>query len=113
MKAPDGTPITGSGMRMGRGMLTGQQISVSSILNSLKAATGRDVIDKTGLTGKYDIDLHWTPEPVAASPDSAPLDVAGPTIFTALEEQLGLKLEPTKGDVKTLIIEHIEPPTPN
>jgi len=113
MKAPDGTPISGSGMRMGRGMITGQQIAVSFILNSLKAATGRDVIDKTGLTGKYDIDLHWTPESPAVSPDSAPLDVAGPSIFTALEEQLGLKLEPTKGDIKTLIIDHIEPPTPN
>ncbi len=112
MKAPDGTPITGSGMRMGRGMLTGQQISVSSILNSLKAATGRDVIDKTGLTGKYDIDLHWTPDSLSAS-ETASTDASGPDIFTALQEQLGLKLEPTKGDVKTLIIDHIEPPTPN
>jgi uncharacterized protein (TIGR03435 family) len=113
LKAPDGTPIAGAGAMMGRGFFTGQQVTISGLLNSLKGATGRDVIDKTGLTGKYDIALHWVADPHPTSPDSATPEDVGPSIFTALQEQLGLRLEPTKGDVKTLIIDHIEPPTPN
>jgi uncharacterized protein (TIGR03435 family) len=113
LKLPDGTPMAGSGIMAGRGTLVGQQVPVSALLNSLKGATGRPVLDKTGLTGKYDISLHWSPDLGAASPDSAPADDAGLSIYTALEDQLGLKLEPTKGTVPTLIIDHIEPPTEN
>jgi uncharacterized protein (TIGR03435 family) len=113
IKAPDGTPIGGAGAMMGRGLYTGQQVTVSALLNWLKGVTGRPVVDKTGLTGKYDISLHWAPDPGPTSPDSASPDDSGPSIFTALEEQLGLKLEPSKGTVATLIIDHIEPPSPN
>jgi len=67
---------------------------------------GRPVIDKTGLTGDYDFDLNFMPgTPLADSPD--------PDIFTALQEQLGLKLEPQKGTVETLVIDHAEKPSPN
>jgi uncharacterized protein (TIGR03435 family) len=113
IKLPDGTPIGGTGAFMGRGSYTGQQVTIGSLLNSIKGATGRPVLDKTGLTGKYDISLHWTPDPGPSSPDSAPPDDAGPTIFGALEDQLGLKLEPTKGTIPTLTIDHIEPPSEN
>jgi uncharacterized protein (TIGR03435 family) len=113
IKAPDGTPIGAAGARMGRGSYTGQQITVSALLNWLKGATGRPVVDKTGLTGKYDITLRWTPDLGPSTPDSAPPDETLPTIFGALEDQLGLKLEPTKGTIPTLIIDHIEPPTEN
>jgi uncharacterized protein (TIGR03435 family) len=113
LRLPDGTLMGGTGAFMGRGSYTGQQVTIRSLLNSLKGATGRPVLDKTGLIGKYDISLHWTPDPGPTSPDSAPADDTGPTIFGALEDQLGLKLEPTKGTIPTLIIDHIEQPSEN
>ena len=68
----------------------------------------RTVIDKTGLTGNYDLALKW-------SPDDSPSEEtdSDPSIFTAVQEQLGLKLQPAKGPVDTLVIDHVEMPTPN
>jgi len=77
------------------------------------------VVDKTNLTGKYDVDLQWTPEAAlmqSAPPDTGtpPLDEpAGPSIFTALQEQLGLKLESAKVPVHILVIDRIERPSDN
>jgi uncharacterized protein (TIGR03435 family) len=68
---------------------------------------GRTVVDKTGVAGNYDIDLKWTPDDQQGTPD------AGPTLITALEEQLGLKLVPAKGPVDALVIDHVERPTEN
>jgi uncharacterized protein (TIGR03435 family) len=68
---------------------------------------GRIVVDKTGLSGNYDIELKWTPDDLQGTPD------AGPTLFTALEEQLGLKLVAAKGPVVVLVIDHVERPTEN
>jgi uncharacterized protein (TIGR03435 family) len=69
---------------------------------------GRIVIDKTGLTGYYDITLKWTPDGSQTSDPNAP-----PDLFTALEEQLGLKLVPTKAPVEVLVVDHVERPTEN
>lgn len=79
---------------------------------------------KTGLKGAYDFELHWTPEPGQGSPeafglppvasDAPPLVGAnGPSIFTALQEQLGLRLESQKGPVKILVIDHVEKASEN
>jgi uncharacterized protein (TIGR03435 family) len=65
----------------------------------------RPVIDKTGITGTYDIDLQFAPEGV--------VDATGPSIFTAVEEQLGLKLEAGRGPVEVLVVESVERPTEN
>ena len=65
------------------------------------------MVDKTGLTGNYDISLTWTPDNEQGTPD------AGPSLFTAIEEQLGLKLESTKGPVDTLVVDHVERPSEN
>ena len=65
------------------------------------------VVDKTGISGKYEIHLLYAPEREAEAPDSAP------TVFTALQEQLGLKLVPSKGPGESLVVDHIEEPTPN
>ena len=113
IKLPDGTPIGGAGAFMGRGSYTGQQVTVLDLLNMLKGPTGRPVIDKTGLTGEYDISLHWAPDLGASSPGPAPPDDTLPSIYTALEDQLGLKLEPTKGTIPTIVIDHIEKPSEN
>ena len=74
---------------------------------SFSNLVGRTVIDKTGLTGNYEIDLKWTPDDQQGTLD------AGPTLFTALEEQLGLKLVPAKDPVDTLVVDHVERPTEN
>jgi uncharacterized protein (TIGR03435 family) len=74
----------------------------------------RLVIDKTGLTGYYRFDLFWSPrnEPLTAPTDTG-AEPFGPSVYTALKEQLGLQLKPTTAMVDTLVIDHIEQPTPN
>ena len=118
IKAPDGHP-SGGMMRMGRGELAAQALPVGSLISILTQQLGRHIEDKTGLTGKYDFTLKWTPDE-AESPmfrgalgggASAPApDANGPSIFTALQEQLGLKLESQKGPVEVLVIDHAEKP---
>jgi bla regulator protein BlaR1 len=105
------------GLRMGRGQLTGTAAPVSILVNQLSQQLGRSVVDKTGLAGQYDFDLKWTPEfgqsqfgPADAGPSPDP---AGPSIFTAIQEQLGLKLESTKSPVDVLIIDSAERPSEN
>ncbi len=83
---------------------------------------GRTVIDRTGLTGNYDYTLQWTPDDAPpptpgadgaqANPDAG-ADAAGPSIFTALQEQLGLKLESSKGPVDVIVIDHVDLPSEN
>jgi hypothetical protein len=79
----------------------------------------RVVVDRTGLMGWFDLDLTWTPDEMAQAPlgsSIVPLpgiDPNRPSIFTAIQEQLGLKLESTKGDVDVLAIDHVERPTPD
>jgi uncharacterized protein (TIGR03435 family) len=92
------------GLRSRPGTLTGGSITVESLAQRLSEITGRVVLDRTGLTGWFDLDVTWAPD---QSPD------AGPSIFTALQEQLGLKLESTRGPVDVLVIDHVERPTPD
>jgi uncharacterized protein (TIGR03435 family) len=74
---------------------------------------GRTVEDRTGLTGSYDYTLTYAADPRPLE-DSAPADPAGaPSILTALQEQLGLKLEPARGSIETLVIDHVQKPTAN
>ena len=109
----------GSMMRMGRGQLSAQMTPVAGIAAALAQQLGRPVIDKTELKGSYDFDLKWTPDETQRGPglggmappatDSPlPADSSSPSIFTAVQEQLGLKLEASKGPVETLVIDHLE-----
>jgi uncharacterized protein (TIGR03435 family) len=92
------------------GKLNAQATSVEGIVNMLSGRVGRMIVDKTGLgEKKFDFELKWTPDD-RRNPDNAD---AGPSIFTALEEQLGLKLVPAKGPVETLVIDHMERPSAN
>jgi uncharacterized protein (TIGR03435 family) len=113
VKGPDVVARAGMTMSMGPGHLKGPALQLASLISWLSSQLGRPIVDKTGLTGKYNIDLHWTPDPGPGSEDAAPSDASGPSIFTAVQEQLGLKLNSTKGPVETLVIDHAEPPTPN
>ena len=83
----------------------------------LAPLVGRFVIDRTGLMENVDFDLSWTPDQIAPGPaglpDPAQTDSSGPSIFTALQEQLGLKLESTRGPVEVLVIDSVEQPTPD
>jgi uncharacterized protein (TIGR03435 family) len=71
---------------------------------------GRTVEDKTGLTGYYDLSLQWDPNNTSPS---VSVESSGPSIFTALKEQLGLKLESTKAPLDTITIDHVERPSEN
>jgi uncharacterized protein (TIGR03435 family) len=73
-------------------------------------------VDKTALKGLYDFTLQWTPElgqGSAAGPDAPSADSSGPSIFTAIQEQLGLRFESAKGPVEVIVIDHVERPSEN
>jgi uncharacterized protein (TIGR03435 family) len=112
--SPEGIHVEGNGSKM------------ESLAHLLSSQVGRTVLDKTGLTGIYDYKLNWTPEnmplPMAGGPGgpapggdgaSAPSDSSGASLFTALQEQLGLKLESAKGPVDVIVIDHIDKPSGN
>jgi uncharacterized protein (TIGR03435 family) len=88
----------------GPNMMRAKGSQMQNMAQSLVGGLERTVIDKTGLKGLYDVDLKWSNDPVSDG---------GPSIFTALEEQLGLKLVSSKGPVQMLVIERAEKPTEN
>ena len=119
-----GAPMIFGDLPCGRGIMSAYvirqtRVPLSQLANLLSPRVARPVEDRTGLTGMYAFDLRWAAEsslpsaatgglPSAATPDSLPA-----SIFTAVQEQLGLKLETTKGTVEFLVVDHIERPTPN
>jgi uncharacterized protein (TIGR03435 family) len=120
---PQGPPAPGEpmqcGIRIGLGTLTMGGASLSQFAQSLANFVGRLVLDKTGLTGGWDLNLTWTPDNLPQRPPGAPeppggaIDPNGPSIFTAVQEQLGLKLDSQRGPVDVLVIDKAEHPTPN
>lgn len=113
-------------MRMSaQGMsLNAHGVPMPALARMLSLQLGSTVLDKTGLTGKYDYKLNWAPDraPGGMQPgpeggpspaSSAPPEAAGPSLVTALQEQLGLKLEARKEAVDVVVIDHIEKPSPN
>jgi uncharacterized protein (TIGR03435 family) len=113
-KSPDGI-AHGNMMAIQNGQLTAQAIPVSTLSNQLSQQLHRQVVDKTGLTGKYDFTLQWNPEDMdgPAAQDASSTANSAPSIFTALQEQLGLKLEAVKGPVDTIVVDHVEMPSEN
>jgi uncharacterized protein (TIGR03435 family) len=112
------------GARVGFGELLAGGQPLLELISLLSGTVGRSVVDRTGLTGTYDIHLKWTPDRIlqraAGTAPSEPIrvngvdiDPNGPSIFTALQEQLGLKLESERGTIDALVIDHIERPTPD
>ena len=81
----------------------------------LSQRLGHNVLDKTGLTGKYDLAMEWPPEdrPGPMSDAGNAGDSSAPSIFTVIQEQLGLKLESHKAPVEVLVIDHVEAPSAN
>ncbi|MGB6687167.1 MAG: M56 and DUF3738 domain-containing protein [Terracidiphilus sp.] len=128
--APDGAGANGAPQRRmttfnGRGSIEATGSSTENLTHVLSPMLGRTIIDKTGLTGTYDYVLKWTPDnmpppmgggPPGGGPDGGappPPDASGPDIFTAIQEQLGLKLESEKGPVDVIVIDHIDKPSEN
>ena len=111
------TPGDRQGMSGGRGTSQGFAAAISMLATNLAGTLGRPVVDKTGLNEKYDWVLKWTPDVEATGSSGAdtpqPVDSPGPTIFTALQEQLGLKLESSKGPVENVVIDHVDHPSAN
>ncbi len=140
-KMKEGDPNSNSprgAMRFTPGSLSGRQVGIPQLADLLAIWLGRPVLDETGLQGAYDFDLTFTPDqsqpvgfggpgpgPAAAPPppppggafpgfkDPPPIDPNGPTLFTAIQDQLGLKLESKKGPVENLVIDHAEKPSEN
>ena len=92
-------------------------LPLSQLAVTLSQIVQRVVIDRTGLAGSFDFELKWTPEQTPQGPPgTAGLpanDPNAPSIFTALQEQLGLKLESAKNSVEVRVIDHVERPTPD
>jgi uncharacterized protein (TIGR03435 family) len=112
------------GMRQAPGRIQAGGVPMAPLVGNLSNFVDRLVVDRTGLKGNFDLELEWTPDqlrdlkPLADLPPGAqslvngvPFDPNGPSIFTALQEQLGLKLESTKGPVEVLVIDSVERPT--
>jgi uncharacterized protein (TIGR03435 family) len=118
LKTSTGVPSGRPRMRMSRGTLEAYETSLAGVVRFLSNQVDRMLIDRTGLQGLYDINLKWDPEarrPVA--PDGAAPGVEPtpnqPSIFTAVQEQLGLKLEAAKAPVEVLVIDSVQRPTEN
>jgi uncharacterized protein (TIGR03435 family) len=109
------------GIRIGPGNMSVGGMTLAQFANSLGMFVGRVVLDRTGLPGNYDVNLTWTPDQM---PQRAPgtaadqpirvngvdIDPNGPSIFTAVQEQLGLKLDSQRGPVEVLVIDRAEHP---
>jgi uncharacterized protein (TIGR03435 family) len=99
-------PDLGPGMiRANQGSLAGTELDMPYVVETLSRLMDRIVLNKTALDGKYDFALKWSPDPTAAAD--------APGIFTALQEQLGLKLESSKGPVEVVVIDSVEAPGEN
>jgi uncharacterized protein (TIGR03435 family) len=122
---PPGPPQPGQampcGIRIAPGNLLGGGMPMSQFAAQLSQFAGRIVVDKTGLDGSWDLNLTWTPDNMPQRPPGAPdpqingvpIDPNGPSLFTAVVEQLGLKLDSQKGPVKVLVIDKAEKPVEN
>jgi len=106
---PDHPKPYGSPMQLDLGLIAAHGLTMEQLAQLLwtrREIGSKKVIDRTGLMGKYDFKLKWTPE---GDPD----DAGGASIFTAIQEQLGLKLEPVKAPMDVVVIDHVEKPTAN
>jgi uncharacterized protein (TIGR03435 family) len=112
IKSPLWTPC--GAFHASRGHLSGKKVTLRMLTSPLVAQVGRPVLDETGVTDKLDLALDWTADAnlgPQGDRGQAQGSTEGPSIFTALREQLGLKLESGKGPVEILVVEHAEKPS--
>jgi uncharacterized protein (TIGR03435 family) len=109
---PDGLSATDGprrGINAGKGTMLGEAATIADLVSKLSRLLDRPVVDHTGLQGNYDFKLQWTPDMESSVPEPS----AGPSLFTAIQQQLGLRLEATKGPVEVLVIDRVERPSEN
>jgi len=97
-------------------VLPGRNATMGNFVSLLqRAILDRPVVDKTGLSGRYDFDLEWAPDETQFGGDVPPASAAAPSppLFEAIQQELGLKLEATKGPVDALVVDKAERPTPD
>jgi uncharacterized protein (TIGR03435 family) len=87
------------------GRIVGTGTTVAELMRRLAPPLGRPVVDRTGLSGAFDLELQWSAEQTA--------DTTGPSLFTAMQEQLGLRLESQRAPIEVLVIDRLEAPTPD
>jgi uncharacterized protein (TIGR03435 family) len=105
--APDSLPnMRGGGDKTSRSLQV-ENVSMGELAHSLQGELDRPVVDETGLKGKYDFTLKWLRQD---APVTADADSSVPVLFTALQEELGLKVEPSKGEVEMMVIDKVERP---
>ena len=111
---PDGVPKDApcGDLSNTSGYTKGYKLTGDELATSLSWLLSKPVVDKTNLAGAYDVELRWTPESVAMQSNASP-DPDAPGIFAAIHEQLGLKLQPARGPVRVLVIDHVEKPSDN
>ena len=93
---------------IGRIQLGGRPLS--DLTNALTAMTQRRVVDRTGLTGEWEIDISFTPPSISPGTDGLPPDLGMASLFTAIQEELGLKLEATRLPTSVMVVDHVERP---
>ena len=101
-----------SGLHNSGGQMEGRDVTLAVLTDTLGSQPefgGRTLVDNTGLTGRYNFKLKWAPEQTV----NAGTDVGGPSLFSALQEQLGLKVEARKVPMKIVVIDHVEMPSEN
>lgn len=114
---PNGSDFCGVSARPG--VMIGQRVAMPRIARELSTFAGRPVQDQTKLTGSFNFELRWTPDEYISSDGQAkllngsPVDTSSPSFFSAIQQQLGLKLEPKRGPVEVLVIDHAENPSEN
>lgn len=127
--APPGAGPNRGAIRIGVGNLVGNAVPLSWFATMLSQRLDRLIVDKTNLAGRFDIRLQWAPttgeNPFDQGGNKLPsaiidnggatltADPSGPSIFSAIQEQLGLKLEPAKAPVDVLVVDHVEKPSAN
>ena len=99
------------GTRTGAGTIMTSGVQMADFARNLSPSTGRIVLDRTGLTGPFDIELKFTPDPLGPGVGDPATDV--PSLFVAIQEQLGLKLEAVRAPVDVLVIDSAQRPTEN
>ena len=104
---PTGSPVCGFRPAGNGNEITAGALPMNELARFLNILAGRTVVDRTGLTGVWDFDLKWS------LPNAPNADTDGPSIFTALQEQLGLRLDATTGPVEVLVIDRVERPIPD
>ena len=113
LKTPEGGEGPSMQTNPETGDLMGVGVNMRMLTGVFSGLLGRPVVDRTGIAGAFDLKMHWKPDALVSPEGNVAAEVEGASIFTAVTEQLGLKLEPKKGPVTVYVVERVERPSEN